>query len=63
MHFTIYKTTNKANGKYYIGQHQTEDLEDGYLGSGKHLKAAIKKYGKSFVKEILFVLGSFEAMA
>lgn len=63
MYFTIYKTTCTANGKYYIGQHQTEDLEDGYLGSGKHIKRAIKKYGReSFTKEILFVLNSFEEM-
>jgi hypothetical protein len=31
-HF-IYKTTHK-NGKYYVGRHSTEDIDDGYLGSG-----------------------------
>lgn len=52
--YYLYEVTNLVNGKTYIGQHITDDLEDGYLGSGKALKAAIKKYGrKNFKKEIL----------
>lgn len=47
----IYKTTNQVNGKIYVGQHFTS-ADDGYLGSGKILKQAIKKYGKeNFVRE------------
>ena len=42
----IYETTNLINGKTYIGQHEYKKLYDGYLGSGKILKQAIKKYGK-----------------
>lgn len=50
----IYKTTNLLNNKYYIGMHSTDQLEDGYLGSGKILKASIKKYGKeNFQFEII----------
>lgn len=56
MFYLVYKITNSINGKYYIGMHQTTDINDGYMGSGKRLKLAIKKYGiDSFVKEILHV--------
>ena len=44
MYYFIYRTTNLINGKYYIGQHHTEDLNDGYLGSGRVFIQAIKKY-------------------
>jgi len=33
----IYKTTNILNYKFYIGMHSTDDLDDGYVGSGKRL--------------------------
>jgi hypothetical protein len=50
----IYKTTCNVNEKFYIGIHSTDNLDDGYLGSGKRLGYSIKKYGKdSHKKEIL----------
>lgn len=59
----IYKTTNRSNGRYYIGQHQTENKEDSYLGSGLVLKEAIAKYGReNFTREILRECGCKEEM-
>lgn len=63
MHYTIYKITNKINGKIYIGKHQTNDLNDDYMGSGKRLASAIKKHGiDNFEKEILFDFDNEEEM-
>jgi group I intron endonuclease len=48
----IYLTVNRINGKVYIGQ--TSINKNGYIGSGKLLKRAIKKYGKdNFTRTIL----------
>jgi hypothetical protein len=63
VHYTVYKTTNKLNGKCYIGTHKTKDLNDGYLGSGTLLKRAIAKHGvEHFTKEVLFDFDNPEAM-
>jgi hypothetical protein len=43
--------------------HKTDNLNDGYFGSGKILKQAIKKHGKaSFKKTILQIFDSIEEM-
>lgn len=50
----IYKITCLKNGKYYIGMHSTDNLEDGYMGGGKRIKNSVKKHGKdAHRKEIL----------
>ena len=63
MFYLIYKTINTIDGKYYIGCHQTNSLNDEYYGSGKHLIRAIKKYGiESFERKILFIFDNKEDM-
>ena len=63
MFYTIYQITNLIDGKIYIGKHQTNDLDDGYMGSGRLLKRAQEKHGlENFKKEILFQLDSEQAM-
>ena len=48
----VYKTTNLLNNKSYIGKDMHNNAN--YLGSGKALINALKKYGKdNFKKEII----------
>ena len=61
-HF-IYRTTNLINGRYYLGMHSTNRIDDGYLGSGKRLYYELNKYGRdSFKFEILEQFNSREEL-
>jgi hypothetical protein len=52
-----------VTNKYYIGMHSTDDLEDGYIGSGKRLWYSINKYGKErHFKEILEFMEDRESL-
>lgn len=59
----IYRTTCLITGRFYVGMHSTDDLNDGYLGSGKVLRYSISKYGTENHRcEILEHLHSREAL-
>jgi len=63
----IYKIINIKNGRYYIGMHSTDNLNDGYMGGGKRIRNSIRKHGLELHgKEILeyvdtrYILGERE---
>lgn len=68
MHFDLkrkailFETINTVNGRKYIGVRTLQNTpnDDWYIGSGKILKQAIKKYGrKAFIRKTL-VIGTSE---
>lgn len=62
-YYILYETINLVNKKFYIGQHSTDNVEDGYLGSGKQLHRAIEKYGEqNFRRRILKFCSSLEEL-
>lgn len=62
-HHFIYLTTNVLTGRFYVGMHSTDNLEDGYMGSGQILWRSIKKYGQGNHKvEIIEHLHSREEL-
>lgn len=62
-YYTIYKITNNISNKIYIGCHRTNDIDDIYMGSGIHLRAAQKKYGmNNFTKEIIHIFDNVDDM-
>jgi hypothetical protein len=56
LHF-VYKTYSDS-GRYYIGRHSTENINDGYFGSGKWVRSLKDK--SQLNREILEICNSFE---
>ena len=62
-YYLVYKITNLINNKIYIGVHKTNNKNDSYMGSGKGIKTAIRKYGLSnFKKTIIRECSNSEEM-
>ena len=62
-HYYLYQITNNLSKKIYVGVHQTGNLDDGYMGSGKVIRRAIDKHGiENFTKVILETFENAEAM-
>ena len=50
----LYKVTCNLDNSVYIGVHSTDNINDGYRGSGTLLRRKIEKHGwENFTKEIL----------
>jgi hypothetical protein len=63
MYYTIYRITNLVNNKTYIGKHKTNNLDDGYMGSGIALNRAKLKHGiENFKKHIIHILSNDQEM-
>lgn len=63
MFYYLYQITNLVNNKIYVGVHKTKNMNDGYMGSGKVIKDAIKKHGiNNFKKDILETFVNSESM-
>lgn len=58
----VYVTTNKINGRKYLGKRV--EVKPSYLGSGVALKLAVNKYGKhNFIRRTLCVVETKEEAA
>ena len=63
MYYYLYQVTNLKNNKIYVGVHKTKSLDDGYMGSGKVIRRAIKSHGvENFKKDILETFEDSKAM-
>lgn len=59
MLYLIYRITHKKSSHFYIGRHITNNLDDGYMGSGS---SEILKDKKNLNKEIIEICENPEAM-
>jgi hypothetical protein len=58
MYYLLYEITNLVNGKTYIGQHITKNIEDGYMGTNKpsletKTKMSIARKGRKTTAETI----------
>lgn len=62
-YFIIYKTVCKVTNRFYLGMHCTNNLDDGYLGSGTIIQHSIKKHGEEKHERVIIeTCQSFEEL-
>lgn len=49
----VYQITNTVNNRIYVGVHKTNNMNDGYMGSGTLLKRAYAKHGKEKFEKLI----------
>lgn len=62
MFYLVYKIIQLSTHREYIGQHQTDNLNDGYMGSGTLIAPAVEANPTDFVKTILWYCDSADEM-
>lgn len=62
MFYLVYKIIQLSTGREYIGQHQTSNLNDGYMGSGTLIAPAVEENPADFIKTILWYCDSADEM-
>ncbi len=54
MEYVVYQITHRVSKKYYIGKTTLAKWQEGYMGSGIHIKRAVRKHGrKAFYRGII----------
>ncbi len=60
--YKITCTEGSFKGKFYFGQHTTNNLNDGYIASGRKIKCYLRKHPNGYIREILNFYDSKEAL-
>lgn len=58
----VYKIIQLSTGREYIGKHKTDNLNDGYMGSGTLITPAVLENPSDFVKTIIWYCDSESEM-
>lgn len=60
-HF-VYEIKCKFTGEFYRGKHSTDNIDDGYMGSGRWVRDGMRRYGKSRFDKTILKFCSFDEL-
>lgn len=60
--YKITLTKGRLTNHYYLGMHKTDNINDGYKGSGKILLNYYQKYPNDYIKEIISYYDDFDSL-